>query len=237
MNVVAMHIPDGFINAPVSAAAGVLAAMGIVIALRGARKQLDEKTAPLAGLVAVFVFAMQMINFPVAAGTSGHLLGGALAVILVGPYAGALAVSVVIMVQALLFADGGLSALGLNILNMGLITAVVGWFVFRGVIKLAGARRPAVITAAFLAGFVAVPVSATAFVFEYAIGGTGTFDVSTVFTVMVGVHLLIGIGEGIITALIVSAVFLTRPDLVYGIKDRLPKPALITTTPAIVHGG
>ncbi len=99
----------------------------------------------MAGLVAVFVFAMQMINFPVAAGTSGHLLGGALAAILVGPYAGALAVSVVILVQGLLFADGGLSAIGLNIINMGLVTAAVGWFVFRAVVKVAGSSRPAVL--------------------------------------------------------------------------------------------
>lgn len=231
MHVSAMHIPDGFINAPVSAIAGVIAAIGIVICLRGARKQLDEKTAPMAGLVAVFVFAMQMINFPVAAGTSGHLLGGALAAILVGPYAGALAVSVVILVQGLLFADGGLSAIGLNIINMGLVTAVVGWFVFRLVVKIAGNSRPAVLTAAFLAGLVSVPVSALAFVLEYAIGGTGTVPVGTVTFAMVGVHILIGIGEGIITALTVGAVYLTRPDLVYGMHDRLPKPTVLTVTP------
>jgi cobalt/nickel transport system permease protein len=236
MHVEAMHIPDGFINAPTSAIAGVIAAIGIAICLRGARKQLDEKTAPLAGLVAVFVFAMQMINFPVAAGTSGHLLGGALAAILVGPYAGALAVSVVILVQGLLFADGGLSAIGLNIINMGLVTAVVGWFVFRAVIKMVGISRPAVMGAAFAAGFVSVPISALAFVLEYAIGGTGTVPVGTVTVAMVGVHLLIGLGEGIITALTVGAVYLTRPDLVYGVHDRLPKPVVITTSPVVQKG-
>ena len=236
MHVSAMHIPDGFINAPVSAIAGVIAAIGIVICLRGARKQLDEKTAPLAGLVAVFVFAMQMINFPVAAGTSGHLLGGALAAILVGPYAGALAVSVVILVQGLLFADGGLSAIGLNIINMGLVTAVVGWFVFRLVIRLAGTSRGAVLAAAFVAGLVSVPASALAFVLEYAVGGTGTASVGTVTVAMVGVHVLIGIGEGIITALTVGAVYLTRPDLVYGVRDRLPKPELRTTTVDVQRG-
>jgi cobalt/nickel transport system permease protein len=236
MHVQAMHIPDGFINAPVSAIAGVIAAIGLVICLRGARKQLDEKTAPLAGLVAVFVFAMQMINFPVAGGTSGHLLGGALAAILVGPYAGALAVSVVILVQGLLFADGGLSAIGLNIINMGIVTAVVGWFVFRLIVRIAGTSRPAVLTAAFVAGLVSVPVSALAFVLEYAIGGTGTASVQTVTIAMVGVHILIGIGEGIITALTVGAVYLTRPDLVFGVRDLLPKPAVITTVTTVEKG-
>ena len=230
MHVVAMHAPDGFINAPVSAIAGIIAIIGLAICLRGARQQLDEKTAPLAGLVAVFVFAMQMINFPVAAGTSGHLLGGALAAILVGPYAGALAVSVVIIVQALLFADGGLTALGINVINMGLVTAVVGWFVFRWVVKALGNSRAVVIAAAFLAGLISVPMSALAFVAEYAIGGTGTIDIGTVTLAMVGVHILIGIGEGIITALTVSAVYLTRPDLVYGMHDRLPKPQVLTTS-------
>lgn len=226
-----MHIPDGFINAPTSAVAGVIAVIGIAICLNGARKQLDEKTAPLAGLVAVFIFAMQMLNFPVALGTSGHLLGGALAAILIGPYAGALAVSVVILVQGLLFADGGLSALGLNIINMGLVTAVVGWFVFRGLVKVIGVSRPKVMAAAFLAGLVSVPVSSLAFVLEYAIGGTGTVPVSTVTVAMVGVHILIGIGEGVITALTVGAVFLVRPDLVYGVHDRLPKQLLVTSNP------
>lgn len=216
-----MHIPDGFIDAPVCIAGGVIAAGGIAVCLRGARHQLDEKTAPLAGLVAVFVFAMQMINFPVAAGTSGHLLGGALAVILVGPYAGALAVSVVIIVQALIFADGGLSALGLNVINMGLIPAIVAWVVFRWLTRVAGASKPMVIGSAFVAGFVTVPASAIAFTLEYAIGGTGTFDVRTVLTAMVSVHVLIGIGEGLITALTVVAVAAIRPDLVYGLRGRI----------------
>lgn len=234
MVVHAMHIPDGFIDAPVSLAAGVIAVVGIAICLRGARRQLDERTAPLAGLVAVFVFAMQMLNFPVAAGTSGHLLGGALAAILVGPYAGALAVSVVILVQGLLFADGGLSALGLNIINMGLVTAIVGWFVFRAVVKMAGTSRPVVLGAAFAAGFISVPMSALSFVLEYALGGTGTVSVSTVAAAMVGVHLLIGLGEGFITMLTVGAVYLTRPDLVYGVRGEQKQELIIR--PGIEEG-
>ena len=126
-----MHIPDGFINAGVSAAAGVVSAGGIGYSLVKAKETLSEKLAPMAGLVAAFIFAVQMLNFPVAAGTSGHLLGGCLAAILVGPYAGAVAVAVVLVVQALLFADGGLTALGLNVLNMALITSFGGYAIFR----------------------------------------------------------------------------------------------------------
>jgi len=231
----AMHAPDGFINAPVSLIAGIIAVIGIAIALRGARQQLDERIAPLAGLVAVFIFAMQMINFPVGAGTSGHLLGGALAVILVGPYAGTLAVTVVVIVQALLFADGGLSALGINIINMGFVTAIVGWFVFRGVVRLAGSSKPAVFAGAFLAGFISVPASALAFVGEYAVGGTGTIDLGAVLVAMVGVHLLIGVGEGIITALVVVAVYVSRPDLVFGVRGEGPE--LVIRESSITRNG
>jgi cobalamin biosynthesis protein CbiM len=116
-----LHIPDGFINAPVSVLFLAISAFFVFLALRGAKNQLDEKVAPLAGLAAVFIFAMQMINFPVAAGTSGHLIGGALAAILIGPWAGVLAVTVVLIVQALVFADGGLTAIGLNIFIMAVI--------------------------------------------------------------------------------------------------------------------
>jgi cobalt/nickel transport system permease protein len=118
-----MHVPDGFLDAPTSIGTGVVAAAAVGVALRGARRELDDRTAPLAGLVAAFVFAAQMLNFPVASGTSGHLLGGALAAILVGPYTGLLCMATVFLVQCLLFADGGLSALGLNVVNMALVTA------------------------------------------------------------------------------------------------------------------
>src|SRR4051795_5590539 len=127
-----MHVPDGFLDAPVSLGAGVVAAAAVGVALRGARRELDDRTAPVAGLVAAFVFATQMLNFPVGAGTSGHLLGGALAAVLVGPWTGLLCMSVVLLVQSLLFADGGITALGTNIDLMGLVTVAVGWGVFRG---------------------------------------------------------------------------------------------------------
>ena len=120
-----MHIPDGFVDVPTSLAFGAVAVAGGGLCLRRARNELDERTAPLAGLVAAFVFAVQALNFPIAAGTSGHLLGGALAAVLVGPWTGALCVTVVLAVQALFFADGGFSALGLNDTNMALVTTAV----------------------------------------------------------------------------------------------------------------
>src|SRR5262245_48653400 len=120
-----MHVPDGFLDAPTSVATATVAAAGVAVALRRSRHELDERTAPMAGLVAAFVFAVQMLNFPVGAGTSGHLLGGALAAILVGPWTGVLCLSVVLMVQALLFADGGLTALGTNVLLMGMVSIAV----------------------------------------------------------------------------------------------------------------
>ena len=125
-----MHVPDGFLDAPTSVATAVVAAAGIAYALRGARRELDDRTAPMAGLVATFVFAGQMMNFPVGAGTSGHLLGGALAAVLVGPWSAVLCISVVILVQGLLIADGGITALGTNITLMALVGVGVGWGVF-----------------------------------------------------------------------------------------------------------
>jgi len=231
-----MHVPDGFIDAPVSVGAGVLAAAGVAVCLRGARRELDDRTAPMAGLVAAFVFAVQMLNFPVAAGTSGHLLGGALAAILVGPYTGALCVAVVLLVQSLLFADGGLTALGVNVVDMSLVTVVVGWLVFRALIKALPYSKRAVTASAFAAALVSVPVSALAFVGFYAIGGTTDVSLAAVTTAMLGVHVLIGLGEAVITALTVGSVVAVRPDLVAGVRDRLPKVELrrpvVAGTPA-----
>ncbi|BCL28424.1 energy-coupling factor ABC transporter permease [Streptomyces aurantiacus] len=213
-----MHVPDGFINAPVSVAAGAVAASAIAVSLRGARRELDERTAPLAGLVAAFIFAVQMLNFPVAAGTSGHLLGGALAAILVGPFTGVLCVSVVLLMQGILFADGGLTALGVNITNMAVVTTVVAYAVFRGLVKLLPRKRRSITVSAFVAAVISVPAAAVAFTLIYAIGGTTDVPIGQVFTAMVGVHVLIGIGEAAITALTVGAVIAVRPDLVYGAR-------------------
>lgn len=218
-----MHIPDGFINAGVSAAAGVVSAGGIGYSLVKAKETLSEKLAPMAGLVAAFIFAVQMLNFPVAAGTSGHLLGGCLAAILVGPWAGAIAVSVVLVVQALLFADGGLTALGLNVLNMAVIGSFGGYAIFRAIRAVLPASRGSVVAASGIAAMLSVVLAAIGFVIEYAIGGTGDASVATVAGAMVGVHFLIGIGEGTITALTVGVVLGVRPDLVFGSQDVVPE--------------
>ena len=213
-----MHIPDGFIDLPTSATVGAIAAAGIALSLSGARKSLDEKSAPLAGLTATFIFAVQMLNFPVAAGTSGHLLGGALAAVLVGPYAATLALSVVLLMQAFLFADGGLSALGLNIFNMSLLGVWVGYGTFLLCRKVLKKTKASVVLAAALAAFLSVPAAAIGFVIQYAIGGNSTYSVTTVLTAMVSTHVLIGIGEAVITGMAISAVLASRPDLVYGWK-------------------
>ena len=157
-----MHIPDGFIDIPTSAAFGTLALAGTAIALKKAKTEVDDRTAPMAGLTAVFIFAVQMLNFPVAAGTSGHLLGGALAMVLVGPYAASLAITVVLGVQALLFADGGLTALGLNVFNLSVIAVLVSFLVFKLMVKLLPKTKSAIPLAAGIAAFVSVPISASA---------------------------------------------------------------------------
>ncbi|MEV3930071.1 MULTISPECIES: energy-coupling factor ABC transporter permease [unclassified Streptomyces] len=213
-----MHVPDGFINAPVSAVAGVVAAGAVAVSLRGARRELDERTAPLAGLVAAFIFAVQMLNFPVAAGTSGHLLGGALAAILVGPFTGVLCIAVVLLMQGILFADGGLTALGVNITVMGVVTVLVAYGLFRGLTRVLPRTRRSTTAAAFVAALVSVPAAAAVFTLIYAVGGTTDVPIGKVLTAMVGVHVLIGIGEAAITALTVGAVIAVRPDLVHGAR-------------------
>ncbi len=214
-----MHIPDGYINLVTSAGSGVLAAGGLGAALKRTGRVMAEKQIPLAGLLAAFVFALQMMNFPVAAGTGGHILGGALAAILLGPSMGILVVAVVVIVQALIFVDGGVSALGLNILNMAIVTAPVGWGVFRWLMKILPKTTASALGATMVAGWVSMIASSSFFVIEYAIGGQGGVPAGTVFGAMTGVHALIGIGEGLISAVVVGAVLAVRPDLVLGSAD------------------
>ncbi|MBP6996532.1 MAG: energy-coupling factor ABC transporter permease [Phycicoccus sp.] len=214
-----MHVPDGFLNAPTSIATGVVAAGFVALALRRARLELNERTAPVAGLVAVFVFAGQMLNFPVGAGTSGHLIGGALAAILVGPWTATVCLTVVLTVQALLFADGGLSALGTNILLMAVVAVWTGWGAFRLARRVLPQRLTSVPPAAALAGFVSVPTAAAAFVGLYAVGGAVPIPVDTLAVTMLGWHSIIGLGEATITLLVVSSLVASRPDLVLGARD------------------
>jgi cobalt/nickel transport system permease protein len=218
---VAMHMSDGIVNAPTSMIFGAIAILAVGFCATRARDELDERAVPLAGLVAAFIFAVQMVNFPILPGVSGHLLGGALAAILVGPFTGVLCIAIVLVVQSLLFADGGVTALGTNITNMALIGVAAG---YAAAVLLYGiARRwrrddvsvPALGIVAFLSALIGTVCAATGFVIEYAIGGAASSSPATVAGYLVGTHVLIGIGEGVITALTVMAVARSRPDLVY----------------------
>jgi cobalt/nickel transport system permease protein len=225
-----MHVPDGFLDAPTSVATGAVAVTAVGVALRGARRELDDRTAPLAGLVATFVFATQMLNFPVGAGTSGHLLGGALAAVLVGPWTAVLCMSVVLLVQALLFADGGITALGTNITLMGVVTVVVGWAVFRLLQAVLPKRLSLVAPAAAVSALVSVPVAALCFTGLYAVGGQADIPLGTLATAMVGWHALIGVGEALITGLAVGSIVAVRPDLVHGARRVLERRTLEVRT-------
>lgn len=217
-----MHVPDAFLDAPTSVATGAVAVAGVALSLRRSRGDLDDRVAPLAGLVATFVFAAQMINFPVAGGTSGHLLGGALAAVLVGPWTATLCVTVVLLVQALVFADGGLTALGTNITLMALVGVWVGWGVFAMARAVLPSRGGSVPVAAAVGALVSVPAAAAVFAGLFLVGGTAPVDAGGLFAAMIGWHLVIGIGEAVITGLVVSAVMGVRPDLVRG-AEHLPR--------------
>lgn len=209
-----MHVPDGFLDLPTSVATGVVSAGAVAVALRAARTQLDDRWPIRAGLTAAFVFAAQLVNFPVGAGTSGHLIGAALATALLGPAAALVVMTCVLGVQALVFADGGLTALGTNVLLMG-VTAVL---VAHGVQTLALAamrgRRAAVPWAAALAAGASVPAAALLFCGLYAVGGAVPVPPATLTATMLGVHAVIGVGEAVITGLCVASILALRPDLV-----------------------
>jgi cobalt/nickel transport system permease protein len=227
-----MHVPDGFLDAPTSIATGVVAVAGVALALRGARRELDDRTAPMAGLVATFVFAGQMMNFPVAAGTSGHLLGGAMAAVLAGPWTAVLCISTVLLVQGLFMADGGITALGTNITLMAFVGVGVGWLVFRGLRAVLPNRLAVVAPAAAIGALVSVPVAALAFSLLFAIGGTAPVSPEKVAIAMVSWHVVIGIGEAVITFLVVASVVGVRPDLVYGARSALHARTLEIRQPA-----
>ncbi len=210
-----MHMSDGLLNAPTSLLFVAVAVAGVGLALAKARGDLDDRTAPMAGLVAAFVFATQMLNFPVLPGVSGHLLGGALAAILVGPWVGALCVSVVLVVQSLFFADGGVTALGANITNMALIGTAAGYLTALALRRFATRNKGALAAVAFTSALVNTVLASAGFVLEYAIGGQGGVALGTVAAAVLGVHVLIGVGEGLITAVTVTAVAAARPDLVH----------------------
>ena len=210
-----MHVPDGFMNVTMSAATGVISFGTLWAYIRSAKDLIADKFIALTGMMSALIFVLQMINFPVAAGTSGHLLGGALAVIVLGPRLGLICLSVVVIIQSLLFADGGLSALGVNVLNMAIVTSATSWFIVKYWIKFIGKNKTSIVTVSVLAGILSVVFSSIAFTIQYAIGGTISIPVGTVLVAMVSTHLIIGLGEGIITALIITLLMRVRPDLVY----------------------
>jgi cobalt/nickel transport system permease protein len=205
-----VHIPDGFLDARTAAVAGGLAAAGLGVALRHARAHLPPRRVPLLGLAAAFVFAAQMINFPVAGGTSGHLVGAVLVAALLGPSAAVVVMSAVLIVQCLMFADGGLSALGANILNMGVLGGVGGWAIY-GAVKSVFAGLRGRIAAAGFAAWCSTVLAAVACAGELAASRTAAFAVA--LPAMAGIHMLIGLGEGLITALVLAAIARVRPEL------------------------
>ena len=217
-----MHAPDGFLEAPVAVVTALLAALVLAKALQASGDELGDRRVPLAGVCAAFIFAAQMLNFPVAAGTSGHLLGGALAAILLGPWLGALVVAIVVIVQALVFADGGLTALGYNTLNMAIVPAFGGWALFRWFRAILPRNVGGVVGASALAAGVSVVLAAMAFSLQWLFGASAPVAFDTVFGAMVSVHVLIGIGEALITGLVVASVLAARPDLVAGAADLAP---------------
>ena len=213
-----MHVPDGFIDGPTAIGAAVVAAAGLSYAARRAASQLDDKQIPLAGLTAAFIFAMQMINFPVGSGTSGHLLGGALAAILVGPWAATICTAIVLVAQSMFFADGGVTAIGVNLTDMALLGPLVGYLAFLGVRRILPNTTSSVLTAAAFAGFVGMMAAVSGFVAMYAIGATSNIPLGTVAGAMFGVHLVIALLEAFLTMAILSSVLSIRPDLVYGAR-------------------
>lgn len=220
--IVAMHAPDGFLEPGVAVGCALLSLAILGLCLRRASAELDDRRVPLAGLAAAFIFAAQMFTFPVASGTSGHLLGGALAAVLLGPFVATIVVTVVVAIQALLFADGGLTALGYNSLNMAIVPAFGGWALFTLFRRMLPDDAGGVVGATGLAAGLSVVLAAIAFSLEWLFGATAPVPFDTVFAAMVGVHALIGIGEATLSALVVAAVLASRPDLVRGARDLPP---------------
>jgi cobalt/nickel transport system permease protein len=226
--ILAMHIPDGFLSALVAVVGWILTVILVGVALRQTRG-LGDRQIPLMGILAAFIFAAQMINFPVAGGTSGHLVGGVLAAILVGPWAAVLVMTSVVGVQALLFQDGGVLALGFNIFNMGVVAVFVGYAVYGWIQEAMGKTRTGRLVGAAVGAWAAVEVAAVAASLELALSGTSPLGV--VLPAMFGVHALIGIGEALITVGALVFIQQARPELAGE-----PKPEVARGTSWIAIG-
>ena len=221
-----MHIPDGFLDPKTALATGILAAAGLAVALRQTHKNLPRKQIPLLGLSAAFVFTAQMLNFPVAGGTSGHLIGAVLTAALLGPSAAVIVISCVLIVQCFMFADGGITTLGANIFNMALVGGVGGWTLYHLLTRIFPGLFGRILGATF-AAWASTVLASIACAGQLAASGTVTWSLA--FPTMAGIHALIGIGEGLITALILAAIARTRPDLL-GLTSE-SAPATSTTPP------
>jgi cobalt/nickel transport system permease protein len=234
VEILAMHISNGIINGPVAAVFAVIAVAAMAYCVMRGRQDLDDRLAPMAGLVAAFIFAVQMLNFPIfSAGVSGHLLGGALAAMLVGPWVGALCVAVVLVVQALVFGDGGVAMLGLNITNMAVVGIAVAYLLIALLLRVLPRTPAGLAVTAFVSALASVVVAAMGFVLQYQLGGTTDLggNLAGLAGTMAVSHLFIGIGEGLITATTVVTVAKVRPDLVYAL--RALKPAAPVTVPTV----
>lgn len=218
-----MHIPDGFVSGGVAAAAAVPALAAVAYGTRVANRELDEERVPLLGVLAAFVFAVQMLNFPVAGGTSGHLLGATLAAVLLGPWLACVVMAVVLAAQAFVFADGGVSALGANVLNMGVLGALLAGGLIHLGARVLPASREAFLGLVAVVSWLAVMAGAAATSVELAI--SDTVPLGTVLPAMLGVHALIGVGEAVVTVAAVSAALASRPDLVALARPQVPRMA------------
>ncbi|MBN2388255.1 MAG: energy-coupling factor ABC transporter permease [Anaerolineales bacterium] len=206
-----MHIPDGFLSILVSAILWAVTAVVLGIALKRVGQDLGERQVPLMGVLAAAIFAGQMLNFPVAGGTSGHLMGAALATILLGPWAAIVVMTTVVGVQALVFQDGGLLVLGANIFNMGIIGVLVSHFVYRSFLRLSGGKRWGIFAGGFLAAWLSIVVAALAVALQLAVSGRSPANLA--IAAMGGIHTLIGIGEGLITVGALAFLYAARRDL------------------------
>jgi cobalt/nickel transport system permease protein len=206
-----MHIPDGFLSVPVSILLWIITIVAVGYALKRVNESLGERQVPLMGVLAAAIFAGQMLNFTVAGGTSGHLMGAALATILLGPWPAILVMATVVGIQALIFQDGGLLALGANIFNMGLIGVAVSYFVYSSIQRLAAGKRWGIFVGGFLAAWLSIFIASLAVGLELALSGTSPANIA--IPAMAGVHLLIGVGEGLITVGALALIYAARPDL------------------------
>ena len=215
-----MHIPDGFLSAPVAVTTAAVAVAAIAVAVKTTNNKMGEKQVPMMGILAAFIFAAQLLNFPVAGGTSGHLLGAALAAVLLGPWPAVLIFSSVLLVQSLIFQDGGLLALGANITNIGVIAGFGSYYIYKGLTALFKRSRTGILLGSGIGAWFSVLLAALACAAELALSGTSPWEVAV--PAMGGVYMLTGIAEGLITAAVLSLVLATRPDLLGLQLDRGP---------------